>query len=731
MSALRTADTASIAASAKGQRILYLHKPDHAWVSSQSRFGDDVWIFDILTPGQPASAGRMDWEFEVVDGLLFSHRDFDDLRATLKRFVWSMMCERASGLSLTAGSIRKVSTGVKSLVRWMFRNEYRALSELTAHASEAFIEDVQEECRATAGGAVPVPSDDDSVDNKDEDDEVTGGQLRPRLQIWGHLWAQRNVMLRSCQDALAEEPFSGRSARSVADELATKAEGWIPPVPDEVALPVMREARRWILERSADILALQDLYLEAYDDAYSLCETVRAYKAKEVLEKFRFSIDSSTGAPWRNVILPGPRATLFRCDWRIARLSSHEVFRTLVEDLCAACIIVIQGEAGLRINEICGLTGGESLPNGLARIVELRSSKTGLNEHFFLNGLLSKLQQGPREVEWLIGSRPMGTAEIPAPVHAVWVLERLFEPLRKRTTDPSLKESLTVQFTAPKGYPRDGVHLGRPMGATLRKLQRQFIGNNVDLNGLPDRNKLGQDLAEYRDSKGACLRTHSWRKTFAQFVFKTDPRMTSAIAQQFHHLSLAMTEEGYLGNDPTLLEVMDSVRQEQTALVFYELARGERRATGRLAKLVDQYREELARLVATSNREDGVQAVKHWVIAEDLRIWFSKHGKCFIKLAPAKSRCHQLGDSTHWGNGEPNFAYRTPDACMGCAVYAVDAEHASFWQARLVENARWLESGFAHGGARMVAELRVRQSEAVLRAIGADIPELEERDAHA
>lgn len=727
MSALsKRVDTATLATSTNGQSTLYLPEPDGAWVSSRSRFGDGVWKLDILTPGQPDAAGYIDWKFEVGDGLCFSHRVFYDLRLTLKRFVWSMFCERSSGLALTAGSIRKVSTGVKSLVRWMYQNQYRSLSELTAAASEEFIEDIQRHCRELANGAVCLSVNDE--DDSELDYEVTSGELRPRLVIWGHLWAQRDVMLRSGQDALPEEPFSGRSPRSIADNLATKAQGWIPAVPDEVALRVLQEARRWVLERSTDILAVQDLYLAAYDEAHGCCEQHKANRAKTELEKFQFSIDSSTGKPWREAIAPSRRETLFHSGWRCARLSSHEVLRVLVEDLCAACMIVIQGEAGPRINEVCGLISGKSSPSGLARIVEMRPSKTGLNEHFFMRGLLSKMQHGPREVEWLIGSRPRGTDVIPAPARAIWVLERLFEPLRQRAKT-TLGDSLIIQFVAPRGYPRDGAQLGRPLVGKLRKLQRQFLGNNVDLSDLPNRNKLGQNLAEYRDSKGACLRTHSWRKTFAQFVFRTDPRMTSAIAQQFHHLSLAMTEEGYLGNDPTLLEVMDSVRQEQTALVFYELVRGERPAMGRMAKLVDQYREELKHLVAASNRSEGIEAVRRWVVKEDLRIWFSQHGKCFFKVAPGNSRCHQLGGSAHWGNREPNFAYRTPDACLGCAVYAVDAEHAAFWQARLIENARWLQSGIASGGARKVAELRVRQSEAVLRAIGAHIPELGATDA--
>ncbi|UJM89033.1 hypothetical protein LRK24_11295 [Rhodanobacter denitrificans] len=700
--------------------------PASAWISKQSRFGDNLWMLDALTPGQPDAAGTLDWQFQIVEGVLFTDPVFEDLRNTLKRFVWSLMSERTGGLALTAGSIRKVSTGIKVLVTWMFNNDYHKLSELTSVASEEFLCDLQDEYRGLLSDEAATANLESGADEEnastESDDELTTGMLRPRLQIWAHLWTQREVMLRFGSDVLPEKPFSGRSPRSLANELATKAEGWILPVPDEVALPVMREAHRWVIERSQDILALQLAYLDAYASAGHLCEAMRVGKAKSAIEDFWFSADPATACPWREPITPCQRKSIFGGQWRINSLGSHQIFRTLLEDLCAACVIVIQSEAGLRINEICGLSAGASSQSG--SIVEVRGSKTGLNEHFFLRGLLSKMQRGPREVEWLIGSRPSGSREVPATAQAVWILEKLFEPLRTRALNPNLQNSLILCFTAPRGYPRDGVHVGRPIGAMLRKLQRQFIGNNVDLSCLPDRNRADQNLVPFRESAGACLKTHSWRKTFAQYVFRTDARMTPAVAQQFHHLSLAMTEEGYLGNDPTLLEVMDSVRQEQTALVFYELARGHRPAAGRLAKLVDDYRAELAQLVGSGNRREGLDAIKRWVIAEDLRIWFSRHGKCFIKLAPVKSRCHQLGGSEHWSNGQPNFAFRTPDACLGCPVYAVDAENESFWARRFTENARWLESGFAIGGARAVAELRVRQSEAVLRAIGAVVPDL-------
>lgn len=719
-------DTSTIAASSSGRALHYSAGPDRCVVSSQSRFGDSVWVLDILTPGQSLAAGTLRWDFFIdSNDLKFTAPQFNNLHDALKRFTWSLFSERVNGIPLSGGSVRKVYVGIKELVRWMHRNGYISLDELDAQASLDFIDDLTVRfCHIVQriGDNLCVDEDQERgyEECKEIDVDLLSGRLRPRLQIWGHLWDQRPVMLRAGVQALPEQPFNGRSPRAIADQLGTKAQGWLPPVPDEVALPVMQEAQRWVDERADDICRLQEEYLNAHDDAEGLHEDTRGQHAKQVLTRFQFSNDPRTGKPWRGPVGVAKRLTLFNSEWRTANLGPHEVFRNLVEDLCAACVIMIQSEAGLRINEVCGLQASEQADRPLPANIVLRTSKTGLNEHFFLKGLLSKTLRVLQQVEWLIGSRPAVARVLPTPVRAVQVLDRLFAPLRKRAVDQALARNLILWFSAPRGYPRNGVQLARVQTQMLRKLQRQFIGNLVDLSHLPDRNVQGENLAAYRDSKGACLITHSWRKAFALYVFRTDQRMTDAIAQQFHHLSLAMTEEGYLGNDPTLLDVLDGIRQQQTARIFYELARGVRPMAGRLAKLVDKYRAELDQLLVGRDAEEGLEAIRQWTVAGDLRIWFSKHGKCFLSIAPSKARCHQLGGTAHWANQEPNFAFRTPDACLGCPVYAVDVDHAPFWLERYRENTRWLETEQATGGARVVAELRAHQSAAVLQAMGVD-----------
>ncbi|OGT57193.1 MAG: hypothetical protein A3E01_14130 [Gammaproteobacteria bacterium RIFCSPHIGHO2_12_FULL_63_22] len=706
----------------------HLHLEASPWdapVSTRSKFGDLVWLLDITTPGQGPGSARVDWDFDLGDGLSFGQPRFSVLRGGLMRLVWSLFTDRRSGLDLTVGSVMKLSTAMRCLVRWMIKNDYVCISELTSAASEEYLDDVVSSYMLETELVEGDQAENESEDDEQDDPEIPLGALRPRTNFWSLLWAQRAVLREAGVAVLPEAPFGGKSARTVANTLATKIVGWIPPVPDEVALPVMAEAHRWLWERADDVIRLQDDYLALYRP--ELCSVYAGVVAGVALENFSFSCASPDLVPWRGPLEEAPRLSMLSGQWRMAVHDSHSVLRTLIEDVCAACVIVLQSEAGPRINEICGLIAGMNVQTGLPGCLELRSSKTGLNEHFFLKGMLSKMRRVPEEVEWLIGARPAGSNFIPAPVRAIQVLQRLFEPLRSNATDDSLRSKLIVQFTAPRGYPRDGNMIGRVLTSRLRTLQRVFIGNHVDLSGLPDRNAQGQDLARYRVTKGACLLTHSWRKSYALYVFRTDSRMIGAIAQQFHHLSLAMTEQGYLGNDPSLLEVMNGVRVQQTAQFFYEMARGERRITGRIAKLVDEFRAEFARILGTAQGMAGIAVMQRWVLNEDVRIWFSRHGKCFMGLAPSKARCHELGGTTHWANAEPNYVHRNPETCLGCPLYAVDAEHAEFWLLRYVENASFA-AGSATGKAARAAKLRANQSEAVLQAIRVPLPALVTND---
>jgi hypothetical protein len=406
-------------------------------------------------------------------------------------------------------------------------------------------------------------------------------------------------------------------------------------------------------------------------------------------------------------------------------VSGSQLLRSLVGSIRDACSIVIQSETGLRVSELCGLEPGIHPQSGLPSCVRIRRSYSGLNELFFVEGRLFKTVAGPRRVEWLVGSRPVGSKEIPPPVRALEVLTRLLDPWRAMASDPRIAKALFAQPVTCRGMPgKSGI--GIAFEDMILRGQRRFVFRFVDLSKLPDRNRRGEDLAVYRESRGICLRTHQWRKTFARYICGTDSRMLPAVSRHFKHLTLAMTEEAYLGKNPALQDAYESNINQSTARILYENARGKPAQAGRMAKLIDEHRAELQALIANKDERDGRRAIQKWVEQNRLQIFFAPHGKCFIRLDPVGARCHEVGQTVHWLNEEPNYATRHPSLCVGCSCFLVDKENEEFWLERFIDNYRSFLEGVSQGKASdyRIARERADQAAAILQALKVPLPEV-------
>jgi hypothetical protein len=256
--------------------------------------------------------------------------------------------------------------------------------------------------------------------------------------------------------------------------------------------------------------------------------------------------------------------------------------------------------------------------------------------------------------------------------------------------------------------------------------QRQFVYRYVDLSKLPDRNRRGEDLAAYRENRGLCLRTHQWRKTFARYICGTDSRMLPAVSRHFKHLTLAMTEEAYLGKNPALQDAYESNINQSTARILYENARGKPAQAGRMAKVIDEHRAEIQALIANKDERDGRRAIQKWVEQNRLQIFFAPHGKCFVRLDPVGARCHEVSQAVHWLNEEPDYAIRHPSLCAGCSCFLVDKENEEFWLQRYLDNYRAFLQGASLGKASdyRIARERADQAAAILQALKVPLPEV-------
>jgi integrase len=728
--------TTEVTASDGARDILKQKDIGDFWVSSQSQWRDRFWQLDNETAGVRPDASRIPWDLTLPDGSRLTDSQWAPLLEAFKRFAWSLFSDKSGyyGRPLKPGCASELSTGIRCLARWMVRRNFLSFGELDNAASEVFLDDMADE--AALAGLRPGNIEETIPDPQNNADKVAEGmsvsQVFRRIHIWLQLWRQAGALRQASIPALPEPPFNGRSAKQVARDVATRVASLIPPLPDEVALPIMNAAHRMIGRPAEEIIRLHDLYAAGVQAAVNAGEKRRTrqnLRGVRAIKDFQFSVLPGEREPWH---APLDQAEVDDF-WPVysrgrqapGRISGSQLLRSLVCSIRGACSIVIQSETGLRVSELCGLEPGINPESGLPTCVRIRRSHSGLNELFFVDGRLFKTVASPQKVEWLVGSRPVGSKEIPPPVRALEVLTRLLDPWRRLAKEPRLARTLFVQPKSCSGMPgKSGI------AATFEDMilvgQRQFIFRYVDLRKLPDRNRRGEDLAVYRESRGLCLRTHQWRKTFARYICGTDSRMLPAVSRHFKHLTLAMTEEAYLGKNPALQDAYESNINQSTARILYENARGKPAQTGRMAKLIDEHRAELQALTANKDERDGLRAVQKWVEQNRLQIFFAPHGKCFIRLDPVGARCHEVGQTVHWLNEEPHYGFRHPSLCAGCSCFLVNKENEEFWLERYIDNYRAFLRGASQGKASeyRIARERADQAAAILQALMVPLPEV-------
>jgi integrase len=233
--------------------------------------------------------------------------------------------------------------------------------------------------------------------------------------------------------------------------------------------------------------------------------------------------------------------------------------------------VVLQGLTGMRASELIGLEAADLTENGSPVCLRSRLTRDGAFEVFELHGKTTKGRK--RQTYWVIGARPTGSSYEPPPVRAVRVLARLLEPWRRlggRTT-------LLVTFSSAKGLPRQKGSIGRVYSGTLTYWQKEFCNEHVDLTGVPD--------AVLRVKPAhMSLRGHRWRPTFAVYMYRVHSGLVPALADHFKHSAQVMTEHGYIGNNPSILDAMDAARVQSTAMMLLQLSSGSAPAAGPAAR---------------------------------------------------------------------------------------------------------------------------------------------------
>ena len=445
-----------------------------------------------------------------------------------------------------------------------------------------------------------------------------------------------------------EDPFPGVGPRESGSHQSEKE--WLPYTPDAVAVALVSGALRLLGIPAEEVIALQRKAQCAYDEGLShgLSQTKVGFVVVEALADFSFSLLPDEQLPWHT-----------------APVTSTKEVRQLVDRIYEACFVTIAYLVGARVSEILGLQTG---------CIEHRWS-TANNERFaYLVGRIYKTAKGD-EGEMHRWMAP------PAVERAIAVLEQLSEPLRRRTGRADLW--LTMNSSGLLG---PGALITLPCGSTV--IRRLNEGFGPYLNLPPEQGKPWH------------LTTHQGRKTFARFVGKRDRTGLHALQAQLGHVSLAMTDRGYVGTDFALDELIDRHVQEETRAALEELLTATALGGngGRTIARRSPFRGR--------TRDGNVQAYVDFLMAEtDLRLGVCDWGYCVYRQETSACLGEEKG---------PNPVLRTESVCATCANFAVIGKHRPVWETRRAHNAKLLEQPALDPQSRALAQARIAECDRIL-----------------
>lgn len=686
-------------------------------ITPLSKGGDVMWRYPSTTPGLSSKRCQLNWGMELLDGSRLTDARHARRLTWAQRLMALVLCAPAEGNVPAPASLPLFQQGFKRLISWMAIRGIHAPSELDV---QAYIEDLPRSL----------------VDNNDND-EITISNVRRALHILPWLWSERRLLQQWGVPTFTEDPFRDNGINHYARTIATKALGWIPPLPDEVAIPLFNQAVRWLGQPAEDVIRL----LEFVDDPLAGMEVevatprsksgtrkqkageakqARNRRARRMLSEFTFGTPSGALRPWH------PRLDdTYELDHGFTPPAR---VRILFDAVREACALSIQGMTGMRISELLGIEAGLNPKSGLPKGVRIEDSATGLYHVYVLRTVLSKTEEGlPREMDWVLGMSPKGLLEEPIAVRALRLLNRLYAPWRTKAKT----SRLLLVGNVGEVLPTKAIALGPMTSMDMLGGMKRFIARWVDLSNLPNESKrkiMDNDLVPWRESKGSIFKSHMLRKSWAQFMFAVDPHLMPAIQLQFHHLSLAMTDTGYIGNNPLIVGDLDSVATQARNLMILEMVLGRNPLAGKMGEQLEQATKSLVDQVKDLPTSDAYNAVVEFCEHAQLPIFFSPHGAC-MPVHTHEMRCQEEAGMPLLLRRQPNASTRQPSLCAGCGCFVLDARHADFWASRYMDN--WLAFKRAErsgdvSGYKAIKE-RAKQAGKLLKKIGIEVAQFDRK----
>ncbi|MCE7798700.1 hypothetical protein LWE61_19405 [Sphingobium sufflavum] len=769
-------------------------------VSSKSLWGDHRWVFDDPTSGAVDNQSTINWDLGLKGGDNLLDRRHADLLDWLRRLVWSAFAEPGDGATARKpGSLGALASGLRYWTTWLVQREIAWPREIYTNVVKAYENDLQHNAADDAdtnalteaqaysrllpfallwrqrfalerAGIAPMPAAPFSRTSvvkiarkiasvysgsyRPLPDEVAIPVLNTAMAMLGTPAADVIALAEICDDAYASGMAEavGLDLRKYLAErrqfAAAKAfrfaevdgQPWHAPLDPDEWEPTMitfaeRKLQTYLQRRRAD-------WLMQTEKRPTL--PIRRLNGGECVDLRKVILELGLNPGSEQLLCRHPTlhamidaASLEQGCCSLPLINVTQRVRQLLLAICSAAHLVIQATTGMRIGEICGIKAGIDPATGRPRSVQVQDSLDGLSEVFILTADLSKTEETPRAVPWVVGYRPKGSIDLPPAVQAIVILERLLGPLR----DLVDTDDLFVALWSRRGIAKTSSGASRINVDRLRDGAKNFIAEWVDLTTLPDeavRKTADKELVAYRESHGRIIKTHQLRKSFGYFASNIDRRLMPMLQMNFHHVSAAMTDGAYTGN-PVLERDLNDVRYQNLALESLEIARGGSGMAGRYGEQLElKIVTELGTRVAGLSTEDAY--LEAFVYVEEAgidRLFFEPYGICGA-LSASEMACHDAGGTTDVARWEPrltpNYETRQPSLCSGCSCFAIAPRHLPYWETRYIDNAAQLRVFEAVGrtgplvdGALALTQAQAQQALAVCRKLGSNMDELESR----
>ena len=649
----------------------------NARVSDESFWCDDEWQFETETSGAHRGQYKINWRFELRNGEMLTDPQFAKLLESWKRIIWCLFTEPGDGLTRKFVNCSKISTGMRTFVKWCVSKNCESPSEITASMVGEYMAYLAE----TFGSADTAGVLDDEDHDLWEDDCLTS--LALTAYVWPPVflyWARNALAAAGFKLALSADPLNGLSVISMARIISKKATQAIPEIPDQVYVPIVNAAFLMMMAPWTEPLIEFNNKIAERRLRHDR-KTVTSKKPHELEHK---ALCEAFVRSWFDNV-EGERAP--------------DVVRRAIRNLRVACAMLIQATTGLRISEICGLPCGKiDGESGVPECIEVVRSFDDEYEMFYLHGNLYKTTKSSERVRWVVGMRPTGSDYFPPAVLAVRVLARLDAGWRLMASE----NHLCINFSNSVGMSYTAENVTGYLAQSLRRSQKEWI---AEFGNVPERERQRR------------ISTHMWRKTFARYMIRTNRNLLPAIQHHFKHLSHAMTERGYCHDDSTAAQIIEDARVQEAGNLIYGIVTGERSVAGPVAEEVHDYAKKLRSRLGNRRENDVRKDIRESVLDRNFQLYGMDYGWCVFRGDSA--RCHLLAGQPVLGllRLAPAFKHRSAEICRGCVNFAVSPEHRPFWEQRLRDNEEKLRAlSLPNGcpGFGSVIERRVQQCRTVL-----------------